>query len=200
MDNKLIIQLLRSKTEEINSLLEHFQNHPSELYSKIDLLEDRIKSLSKDFNFLQKNITEDSTKSEISNKKTQAFQEKFEIENSSISIDKTDLLKEQEAKNQDLAHNPTLNDQLKSDCSDDLRQKFTTYHLADIQSAIGINDRFLFIREIFDNNEEEYNSTIAYLNQSTNLETVLNWINKEKNWDIEDPTVKLFIEIIKRKF
>ena len=55
MDNKLVIQLLKSKTEEIQNLLEHFTNKPEDLSDSIELLDSRILGLSQDFNILKKN-------------------------------------------------------------------------------------------------------------------------------------------------
>ncbi|RUT78487.1 hypothetical protein [Ancylomarina longa] len=200
MDNTLMIQLLRNKAEEIKSLLEHFQNHPNELQNEIGLLEDRIKSLSKDFNLLQTNIKNDSEEFELNNEKEQNLQGNKEIKDNPVFKTKKNHINEDISKESKFLDNSTINDQLKSDSTNIISDKLSSQKLTDIRTAIGINDKFLFIKELFDSKKEDYNSSIEFLNQSTDLGKIQEWMVNEKNWDIENPTVKQFTEIIKRKF
>ncbi len=56
---------------------------------------------------------------------------------------------------------PTLNEQLKQD-KPELSQQIKR-HVQDIRQAIGVNDRFLFITELFNGDTESYNQTIDEL-------------------------------------
>jgi hypothetical protein len=213
MDRKLILQLLLNKTEEIQSLLQHFKNQPDDLKGGLDLLSYRIEGLERDFDLLKKNFSEvkkvDVTtvvKEEVSpieeaviEHKTEAIEEAESKE--PIVDEKVEspvLNGEEKEENQE--ESSILNDQLQATASGVLGEQLSSHRLKDVQSAIGINDRFLFIRELFDNNADAYNSAIDMVNQSPNYTHVENWIKENGNWDMENPTVNLFIEIVKRKF
>lgn len=64
---------------------------------------------------------------------------------------------------------------------------------------IGINDKFLFIREIFNGNTDLYNTAINRLNNANNLtearEIILDYVDNE-----EDDAHQMLIELVKRKF
>ena len=46
---------------------------------------------------------------------------------------------------------------------DDVTEIIKSNHINSLNAAIGINDRFLFIREIFDGNREAYEQAISRL-------------------------------------
>ncbi len=51
----------------------------------------------------------------------------------------------------------------------------------DLKSAIGINEKFLFINELFKGNMKEYTDTIIGLNEKTDLETAFQYLEPMKN-------------------
>ncbi|MFA9372036.1 MAG: hypothetical protein ACERIH_10035 [Labilibaculum antarcticum] len=210
MDNKLVIQLLKSKTEEIQSLLEHFSNNPSDLSEGIELLESRIQGLSRDFEILKKKCSvkqDESLSSNIHADLIFTSPEPIikEVEPVAIVSEKPKDIEfvnpekpEVEEKEQAETSIPNKNAQVEP--LQLIGEKRSTQKLTDIQSAIGINDRFLFIRELFENNIDEYDTAISFVNKTDSFESVLNWIKAEKGWDLEDSSVAQFIEITKRKF
>jgi hypothetical protein len=73
----------------------------------------------------------------------------------------------------------------------------------DLKSVIDINHKFLFIRELFDGDSEEYKKTIEKLNTAQNLEeaaTILDPYRTKHNWSEKEETLNIFNEIIHRKF
>jgi hypothetical protein len=70
--------------------------------------------------------------------------------------------------------------------------------IQDIKTAIGINDKFQFIKELFNNNPEEFQDIIQKLNNADNLEHALSFI-QNYNWDFENPIVERFINLINRR-
>ena len=73
----------------------------------------------------------------------------------------------------------------------------------DLKSAIDINHKFLFIRELFDGDSEEYKKTIEKLNTANTLEeaaTILDPYRAKHNWAGKEETLNIFNEIIHRKF
>jgi len=70
----------------------------------------------------------------------------------------------------------------------------------DIMIAIGLNDRFLFTRELFDNDAEVFTKTINTLNNKASWEEASKFMTENFDWDPEDPTHIMFLSIVKRRF
>lgn len=62
-----------------------------------------------------------------------------------------------------------------------------------IAPNIGINDKFLFIRELFNGDNTDYKSTI---NKIVNNSISKNEICKNRKWNLEDETVDLFFKLL----
>lgn len=70
----------------------------------------------------------------------------------------------------------------------------------DIKKAFGINDRFMFIKELFNSNREDFNNELDYLNSLNNYEEAIEQLNSKYNWDNESEAVQSFLSIIRRRF
>lgn len=70
----------------------------------------------------------------------------------------------------------------------------------DIMVAIGLNDRFLFIRELFNNDSALFSATVNVLNEKENWGNALAYLNEKFSWDSEDPTLVLFLGFVRRRF
>jgi hypothetical protein len=69
-----------------------------------------------------------------------------------------------------------------------------------IEHAIGINEKFLFIRELFNNNADEFNNTIQLLDKSDNYDQAYSYLFKKYTWDLESETTEKLIILLKRRF
>jgi len=209
MDKKIMLQLLQNKTGEIQSLLEHFKNTPNELEEGISLLSDRIEGLSKEFEILKANfnsvneiVQEERIVSKepvISNPEIKEEAKVEIVEEIKVKIEE-ELIAPVSIHNEKIEESSTLNDQLQSSGSEIIGEKIYSNSITDIRSAIGINDRFLFIRELFNNDNDKYNSTIEFINNAADFGIVEEQFKLNQNWDFENPTVVQFLEITKRKF
>jgi len=54
--------------------------------------------------------------------------------------------------------------------------------ISDILVAIGLNDRFLFTRELFSNNSELFKSTVSKLNNMASFDEATDYMSKEFSW------------------
>ncbi len=70
----------------------------------------------------------------------------------------------------------------------------------DITSAVGINDRFYFIRELFGNNSEEYYKAISRLNKASSLGEAINILDKSVVSRPDTDAYSAFTDVLKRKF
>ncbi|MCT4613368.1 MAG: hypothetical protein N4A49_00675 [Marinifilaceae bacterium] len=190
MNRQLIIELLQNKTQEIQMLLEHFKNSPNEIETSIILLENRVESLNRDIQLLKnKNFeTQNSEKSEpvkldhLEEKSIPNAEIKQQIDSSNdknpIIIEKVEI--------------GNTNNSIKTE-----HNQASEHHK--IETHIGINDHFLFSRELFNNCSDDLNYAISEINQLGTINELDIWFQK-KEWDQESETVNRFYDICKKSF
>ncbi|MFO7938669.1 MAG: hypothetical protein R6U66_02860 [Bacteroidales bacterium] len=81
----------------------------------------------------------------------------------------------------------------------DLSTKLQSKPITDINKAIGLNDRFLFIRELFNGNKSHYLETVELLNNIDTYENAVAFIQDEFDWNLEEPAPQKLLELIRRK-
>jgi hypothetical protein len=94
----------------------------------------------------------------------------------------------------------SLNEKIGGNKKDDdvtLSQK--TKPITNLYEAIGVNDKFLFIREIFNGNKAAYTQAISQLDNVKNLSDALGIILSYTNDKIENEAVKQLLNLVKRK-
>ena len=97
----------------------------------------------------------------------------------------------------------SLNDRLKEK-KIELSEKLTEAPIKDLKKAIGINDRFLFIHELFRGDEAMYERSIKTIQNFSILAEAEYWIRRELKvkigWLDKDPIVKQFDQLVRRRF
>jgi hypothetical protein len=83
---------------------------------------------------------------------------------------------------------------------DDVSDIFKTKPLSNLSEAIGINDRFLFIREIFKGDTESYNNAILKLDSAGNLDDAKALFAGYTGDDTDAEAVRQLMDLLKRKF
>ncbi|MES2848701.1 MAG: hypothetical protein V4685_06570 [Bacteroidota bacterium] len=101
------------------------------------------------------------------------------------------------------AEKTSLNDTLKASAPE-VSHKLTDAPVKDLKKAIGVNDRFLFINELFRGDEAMYERSIKTINSFSIYPEAEYWIRRELKtklgWKDSDETVKQFDQLIKRRF
>ena len=72
--------------------------------------------------------------------------------------------------------------------------------ITDLRKAIGLNDRFRFKHDLFQNNEQLLLDTIDALNAMETMADAQVYLKEHFAWDAEDATVVYFYELLARKF
>ena len=76
--------------------------------------------------------------------------------------------------------------------------------IKDLRSAIGINDKFQFIQELFGGDEKSFEVGVKTINSFKIFPEAQFYIKKElrekNNWDDESNVVKQFDQLVKRRF
>ncbi len=97
----------------------------------------------------------------------------------------------------------SINEKLKQS-KIDLGDTLTEVPIRDLRKAIGVNDRFLFINELFRGDEVAYERSIKTINSFTIFAEAEYWIQRElkvKNgWDSSNEMVAQFFQLVKRRF
>ncbi len=97
----------------------------------------------------------------------------------------------------------SLNDRLK-ESKIELSQSLTSAPIKDLRKAIGVNDRFLFINELFRGDEAMYERSIKTIQNFSIYAEAEFWIKRELKvkigWHENHPVVKQFDQLVKRRF
>jgi copper chaperone CopZ len=81
----------------------------------------------------------------------------------------------------------------------DISSVIKSVPVTDLTEAIGINDKFLFIKVIFNGNQESYNEAISKLNKAANLSDAKAIIMSYTGEGEENEAVKQLLDLVKRK-
>ena len=72
-----------------------------------------------------------------------------------------------------------------------------------LRSSIGINDKFLFVNELFGGSMEKYNRSIGNLDDVKTLNGALIYLNElriELQWNSNNEAYKKLLEMVHHKF
>ena len=84
-----------------------------------------------------------------------------------------------------------------------LGAQFQNAKVHDLTKAISINDKFTYIKELFNNKGEEFSAAITSLNQCRNMEeafTCLEGLKQKYFWDSTSTTYLSLCDLLRRKF
>lgn len=71
--------------------------------------------------------------------------------------------------------------------------------ITSLRAAIGLNDRFIFIREIFDNNSDKYNKIIENLDKMEHIQEAVEYLKANLSMQKNEASLK-FVDLLKRRF
>ncbi len=99
---------------------------------------------------------------------------------------------------------PTINDRFANRAEPTLADKLSQQPISDLAKAIGLNQRFLFMNDLFEGENEAYKQAITALNSFNSFieadEYINNVLKPQYKWDANKPTTSEFINLVKRRF
>jgi hypothetical protein len=105
--------------------------------------------------------------------------------------------------NEAVEQRESFNDRLKENRTE-LMHSLKDAPIRDLRKGIGINDRFVFISELFRGDEPMYERSIKTINSFNIYPEAEYWMNRELKiklgWDDTRETVKHFYQLVKRRF
>lgn len=81
----------------------------------------------------------------------------------------------------------------------DMATKLQNKPIGDLTKSIGINDKFMFTKELFNGNAELYARTINRLNEFSDMNDALFFIQENFSWDAKNEAANQLIELVRRK-
>lgn len=73
--------------------------------------------------------------------------------------------------------------------------------VADIKQAITLNDKLFYIKELFNDDEEQYRLSIERINEMNNLDEAVDYVKGAfPEWDEDSNSVYRFLMILRRRF
>ncbi len=213
MEYNNTIDILINDINEIKSIISGFKNKTSVPQIEFDLALDKLRKLydvllmfnQSDNEF---NIKEKSKEEKRDTNKDKKIEKSEEISEIPVQIDEIDeeiIPEEDEVEIETIADkfqvSPSRNESMaEKDEKQNVSSRLQSRPIDDIKKAIGINDKFLYTKELFKSNPSLYNQTISALNDAKDFEGVENYLKSNFDWNFEDEVVIDFLEIIKRKF
>jgi hypothetical protein len=83
--------------------------------------------------------------------------------------------------------------------SEKLEHKLSNRPVANIQAAIGINDRFQFIRELFDGKADQFTEAVLELDKMSDIQQAVKYLQQNYQWKKDETSLK-FVNLVKRRF
>ncbi len=98
-------------------------------------------------------------------------------------------------------HNDFLNERIGGNkTGKDLSAKIQSTPIKSISGSMGINDKFFFIRELFNGNAENFHLAMKTLDDASNFNEAYNYLLNTFEWDMDSETVQQLLNLIRRKF
>jgi len=97
----------------------------------------------------------------------------------------------------------SIADKFIKESDNSIAAKITKKKTSDLKSIIGINEKFLFINELFNGNMQDYNEAVNSLNSFTDHEEASNFIESLKqsnNWDNDLHAFKILKDFVVQIF
>jgi copper chaperone CopZ len=198
MDFNTTIDLIIKDLNEAREIIDDLRNYPGVPSLQVELAKSKCKSAAEVIALL-KNIQGQPVAE--AKKKPEAGRPSFVITVDEIPFNKKKVT-ESAIVADTFSHLPnSLNEQLgnlrdDNDVSDILKTK----PLTNLSDAIGVNDKFLFIRELFNGNPESYNQAISKLDDAASLADAKAVIMSYTDNDAENEAVRQLLDLVKRKF
>ena len=80
-----------------------------------------------------------------------------------------------------------------------MAEKIASADTTSLRGAIGLNDRFLMIRDLFGGDAAAFDTAISTLEEFTSLDDALLYINDNYDWNPQSRGAQMLVELLVRK-
>jgi hypothetical protein len=192
MDFNSTVDLIIKDLDEARKIIDDLKNYPGVPILQIELAKSKCRSAGEVISllkYLREEPQSETRRSSPSTKKEKTAVPVGKVPESTIIADT-------------FSHLPgTMNEQLGSlRNDDDVSEILKAKPLTNLSDAIGVNDKFLFIRELFNGSPEAYDQAISKINSSGNFTDARALVLSYTTDNKETEAVRQLLELVKRKF
>ncbi len=139
-------------------------------------------------------IAEEIEEAEVKEKeKTETVEEKeVELNEEKVTVEANQRLGDSFSKEK------SVNDLIDTE-NTKLEHKISNRPVKSIKTAIGINDKFQFIRELFEGNAEVFTKAVAELDAKKDINEAVKYLQQNFKWKKNETSLK-FVNLVKRRF
>lgn len=96
--------------------------------------------------------------------------------------------------------NPTLNESISGKSKkEDITTQYNTKPIGSIKIALGLNEKFELINQLFQGNKEQFEKTLDVIDKAGSFVEAYNYLEGNFDWDMDDVYVQRILELIRRK-
>ncbi len=210
MDFNATIDLIIRELEEAREILDDLKKFPDAPLLEIELAKSKIRNAGEVIAFLKQR-----NENAASRKKPEVTDENISYEHPREPVRKSEEKKdpgkpEIESDEQKPFVAPIIadtfshlanrfNEQIGEKQNDDFSYSHGRRY-TNLTEAIGINDRFYYIRELFDSNRDAYNEAISRLEKAQDLNEAKAIVLSYRKDKRDNPAIKQLLDLVKRKF
>ena len=224
MNFELVIETINKDIQDIEKSVKNFKNRSSLPRVEIDLTMEKVRKLYDSLqSLIEKRPVEKITPPEDKHGNINAFElednylytnkditetspvipkeagkkpeEELQIKFGEQKNDKTEIVADRLQNGQSF-RNESFRQQVSSK---DLSSKLKSQPISDIGAAMGLNEKFSFIRELFNNDPDKFSETITILNHASNFNEAYSYLSDKFNWDMDDSQVQKLLDLTRRK-
>jgi hypothetical protein len=120
-----------------------------------------------------------------------------DTENSEVDLEEDKVAATPSTFGEKFSSSRSVNDLLLEHSKSDL--KYSHMPVDSLQSAIGINDKFLFTRELFEGDADAFAQTIRIIDAMSGINDAAAYLRDNFKWKKNETSLK-FIDLVKRRF
>jgi Fe-S cluster assembly scaffold protein SufB len=95
---------------------------------------------------------------------------------------------------------PSLNEEMAAKAkSNDMSSMGRSKQISNITNALGLNEKFELINELFGGDKEKFEQAMQELNMAGSFVEAYNYLNETLHWDMDNAYVQRILELIRRK-
>ncbi|MDA3882824.1 MAG: hypothetical protein PF481_06045 [Bacteroidales bacterium] len=217
--SRIELDIVRKKISEVYDLLYTLDSQNEEIASDIDdiiSMQDVEKTESEElFQETQSLDFVEDEKEELPPEEPEQKTEKKQVVAEKVQVQKEEIVEKPAADNDtESIENETIltSEPKKTEHSEikvektvispekDLSQKLGKTPVSNIASAIGINERYQFTKELFANDVQLYTEAIQKLNELSSFEQACSLLKKQFSLDFEHELSQRFLNIVERRY
>lgn len=198
------IQQLYEKYKKLSRFNEHKENNVEQNNKIEEIIARSEETLNKVESINNSEIEsdtelDDKIEEELSQLNNESIEEPIEEEEFVVNKEISETIGDKFQDNQ-----KSLNDKIggiKPDNS--LGSKLQKEPISDLKSAIGLNEKFLFTKELFNDSPEEYQRAISKLNQMEDFKSAFEIMNSLKlryKWNDHPEAYEMLVDLVNRRY